>query len=338
MKKLGIIAITLVLTGSAKAQDMHSSNLHYLSTIHNPAMCALNNELEVGMSYRTQWRATGAPYNAISGMFGTNIFPGRKAYEGYMSIGFNIYNEQSNEVYDVTSFSGIAAYHLPVHKGGQVSMALNFGYYGQRFGREAGSWESQHNGLFYDPDMPSGELFSSYQRSAFDVGSGAVYSLAGKEEGQKLLQIGMGVHHIARPDLSYLATGTARLPVRLVVHGSSYLAFQHDKYAIQPMFLYQNQGTFQSLNLGAMAFIRLKESARTTSSFGDIDTYRAGFGMFVRNGDAFIMNVSFQKSSWHLGLAYDVTTSALKANNNARGAFEFQLQYSIPSFQLRSLY
>lgn len=255
-----------------------------------------------------------------------------------MSIGLNLYDEQLNDQFDVTTVSGIAAYHLPIHKGGQISTAMSFGYYGQRFGRNSGSWENQHNGLFYDPDLPTGEQFSTLNRTAFDVGTGVVYSLAGKHEGQKLLQFGMVTHHLGRPDVSFLVDGSAKLPIRLALHGSSSLYFAKQKYMIQPMFLFQKQREFQSFNIGVMGFMRLKESAKTTSSFDKVRTCRLGAGLFVRNGDAMIFNVAMQMSNWNLGLAYDVTTSALKQNNQSRGAFEIQLQYMIPSFLLSSRY
>ncbi len=186
MKKHIITSIVMLVSGFSFAQDLHSSNLYYLNSVHNPAMCAVNDAFEVSASYRTQWSAAGTPYNAIAGTFGTNIFPGKKAHEGYMSIGANIYDEQLNSMYSVTTFSGIVGYHLPVHRGGMISTAMSFGYYGHNFGREAGSWASQHNGLFYDPDAASGELLASYSRSAFDVGTGLVYTLAGKKQGQKI--------------------------------------------------------------------------------------------------------------------------------------------------------
>lgn len=327
-----------MLSSVAFGQDLHSSNLNYLNSVHNPAMCALNSEFEIATSYRTQWSAIGTPYNAISGSFGTNIFPGRKAHEGYMSIGANIYDEQLNGMYNVTTMSGIAAYHLPVHKGGMISTALSFGYYGHKFGRDAGSWASQHNGLFYDPSAASGELMNTYSRAVFDVGSGVVYSLAGKHRGQKVLQVGIAAHHLGRPDVSFMTNGSAKLPVRLALHASSTISLAKEKYTIEPMFLFQKQREFQSLNMGVMGYMRLKEKLRTTSEFGGLDVYRVGLGLFVRNGDAFIVNLALQKSKWNLGVAYDFTTSSMKAMNQSRGGFEIQLKYAIPSFQLQSRY
>jgi hypothetical protein len=87
-----------------------------------------------------------------------------------------------------------------------------------------------------------------------------------------------------------------------------------------------------------MGYMRLKERLRTTSEFGGLDVYRVGLGMFVRNSDAFIVNVALQMSKWSLGMAYDFTTSSMKVMNQSRGGFEIQLKYAIPSFQLRSRY
>lgn len=338
MKKQIIITIALTLSAWSYGQDLHTSNLNYLNSVHNPAMCAVNNAFEIATAYRTQWSAAGTPYNALSGSFGTNIFPGKKAHEGYMSIGANVYDEHLNGMYNVTTFSGIAAYHLPVHRGGQISTAISFGYYGHTFDRDVGSWASQHNGLFFDKNAPSGELLTTYSRSAFDVGTGMVYTLAGKKRGQKFVQLGIAAHHIGRPNMSFQADGEARLPLRMAIHGSSTINLNREKYTIEPMFLFQKQRTFQSLNLGVMGFMTLKETQKTTSEFGGINTYRLGLGLFVRNADAFIVNVALQKSKWSLGMAYDFTTSALKTFNQSRGGFEIQLKYAVPSFQLQSRY
>ena len=337
MKAL-LISIAIGSCFTVSAQDVHSSNIQNLSQLYSPAFCALNNKMEASVFYRTQWKVIGSPFNAFGASFGTTVQPKRRSNKGYLAVGFNAYSEQLGQSSFINSVTASTTYHLRLGATSTVSVGLNMGVMTAEINPSSGTWESQHNGLVYDPTMSSGENFQIYQKNAFDAGSGFVYSLKSKKSKQNILQVGMAMFHLNGPDLSHLTNSSSHVPIRTVVHASSTLGLGPKGSFIQPSFLFQNQGKFNSLTIGAMAKIKLMEKAKSTSSFGKVNEIYAGFGFYVRTNDAVILNASIQKSNWTASLAYDFTTSMLNEANNSRGALEVQLMFVIPSFVKGSRY
>ena len=324
-----IIACLLPIIGSA--QDYHSSNIQNISQLYNPALVALKNDMNANVSYRTQWRAVGSPFAAIGASFASTVEPNHRKNESHLALGFDAYREQMSRQASVTSVSFTAAQHISITKFSSLSVGLNFGLYGTSFDEENGAWESQHNGLFYDENIASGEVFESNQQMNFDVGTGIVYAIQSRDHDIKLFQAGFSAYHLNQADISYSADGSTRLPIRTVLFSSFAVPFGKKGSYIEGSMLYQNQHKFNSFTIGAMAKTLLFEKSKTTSSNSTVQALYLGFGMYVRGKDALIFNAQIQKTNWTASLAYDITVSTLK--NNSKGAMEVQISYIIPKFK-----
>lgn len=330
MKRFIYICFIWVWGTGANAQDLHSSNIQYLSQLYNPALTALQNEMEVSLAYRTQWRKVGSPFNAFQATFGSRIQPYKKAKNGYFALGFNAYKEQMGEESSVVSFSVASTYHLKLSKQSTLSFGMNYGYYGIQF-NQSGTWESQHNGLFYDGNIISGESFELFNQNCFDLGSGLVFSINSRDK-VNLFQLGASAYHLNKPNVSLSSTGVSQLPIRSVLFSSFTVPFGRGGSYFEAKGLYQNQHNFNSLTVGGRVKIKLKEKSVFTSSNSKVNSVYAGFGAYLRNKDAVIVNLSFQKTNWSASLAYDITVSSLKESNHSKGATEIQLWFTIPSF------
>lgn len=318
--------------GFVSAQDLHSSNIQYLSQLYNPAFTGLNNELDASVSYRTQWRKIGSPFNAYSASVGSVLSPYKRNRKGQFAIGGNLYREQTASNSSVTSFAVTPTYHLKLNKNSRLSLGFNVGYIGLSMNEEDGTWESQHNGLHYDKSIWSGEVFQRTTDHSFEIGSGLIYTLKNRDD-IKIIQVGGSLFHLNRPTISFTSNGDSELPIREVAFASVSIPFGKYYSYVEMTGLYQNQGNFSSLVYGAMVKLKLFDKAKFTSFNSKHNSLYLGFGTYLRNNDAVILNVSLQKSNWKLGFAYDITTSKLKEANNRQGATEIQFWYSIPSFK-----
>lgn len=319
----------------AQAQDYHSSNLQNISQLYNPALVSVDHDMAATVSYRNQWRALGAPYSAMGASFESTLQP-KHGKKGHIALGFNAYREQMSRHGEVLSFSLNGVKHLKISKQSSIGVGMNVGLFGASFKAENGMWESQHNGLFYDENIQSGEVFESNQIMTFDVGTGMVYNLKSKSNKLKSFQAGLSAFHLSRPDLSVVSNGTARLPIRMVFHSSFTLPLGKKGSYIEGSILYQNQKKFNSFMIGSMAKIRLSEKATSTSANAKVNALYAGFGMYLRAKDAVIFNAQVQKTNWTFSLAYDLTVSTLRGNS--KGSTEVQLSYTIPSYNKQLLY
>jgi type IX secretion system PorP/SprF family membrane protein len=336
MKNHLYIIFACFLPSLVSAQDYHSSNLQNISQLYNPALVALKTDMSAAVSYRTQWRAVGSPFTAMSASFASTVEPFHRKSEGHLAVGFNAYREQMSRQGSATSVSMNVAQHISLSKTSSLSLGLNFGVYGTAFNEENGAWESQHNGLFYDENLASGEVFESNQQVNFDVGSGIVYAVRSRNHNLKLFQFGLAAFHLNRPDISFMSDGSSKLPIRTVLYSTFAIPIGKRGSHIEGSMLYQNQMKFNSFTLGAMAKIKLVEKAKTTSSTSKVNEVYAGLGMYFRGKDALIFNAQIQKTNWTASLAYDITVSSLK--NNSKGAIEVQLSYTVPTFRKNSLY
>lgn len=331
MKTLIYISICF-FSGFTSGQDLHSSNIQYLTQLYNPALTGLNNELDASISYRTKWRKLGSPFNAYSATIGSILKPYKRHRKGVFAIGGSLYNEQVSENSSVTSFTVSPTYYLRLTKKSNLSLGFNVGYFGVSFNVQNGSWESQHNGLLYDQTILSGEVFETTTQHSVYIGSGVIYTVKNKKD-MKVLQIGGSLFHMNRHNISFTAFVESRLPIRKVEFVSVSVPFGKGYSYVEFKGLYQNQDLFNSLTYGAMLKMKLMDKSRYTNANSKQNSLYLGFGTYLRNRDAFILNLSLQKSNLKLGIAYDFTISNLKEANNKRGATEIQFWYSIPSFK-----
>lgn len=336
MKNYIILSLVCVWSMSSTAQDLHSSNLQNLSQIYNPALTALKNDVDATITHRTQWRSLSSPFTSMNASIGIVAQPKHREDQGYLAFGLNSYSEQMSNQASITSFSLNPTYHLPFTKKMMFSAGLNIGYYGTQINPEGGTWESQHNGLVYDPSIDSGEEFARTSTGNVDAGTGFLLSVKSDKIKARLFQVGFAAFHLNKPDISYLKDGSSKLPIRAVINASSAIPLGRKGSYIEVLGVYQNQLKFNSLTIGAMGKVKLAEKAATTSSVSKVKEIYAGLGMYVRNADAFILNATVQSTNFSASLAYDITVSNLKMANKSRGALELQLQFMIPSLVKRS--
>ena len=245
MKKFIYTILVCALPTIGNAQDYHSSNLQNISQLYNPALVALKNDMAANVSYRTQWRSVGSPFNAIGASFESTVEPTHRKNEAHFALGFNAYREQLSRQGSMASFSVNAAQHIRVTKYSSLSLGIGFGIFGTSFNEENGAWESQHNGLFYDENLPSGEVFESNQKTTFDIGTGMVYAIQSRDHDIKLFQVGLSAYHLNQPIISYTGTAVSRLPIRKVFFSSFAIPFEIGKREsyVEGSILYKIRGS-----------------------------------------------------------------------------------------------
>lgn len=331
MRYLALIIIGFGFRGLT--QDINYSNVFSTTQLYNPALTALNNDFESSVIYRTQGRASNAVYNSFGASFASTLLPKRRKEQGNLTIGVNFYREQFNDKFSMTSILATTAYHFHIGKQTQFSAGINYGIFNVGLNPDGGQWASQHDGVRYNPNVPSGEVFSSGQITKLDVGSGLQLSQLSKKISVPLFQFGYAAFHVNQPKLSTFSGVVNRLQIRSVFNTSIAFPLGIKGSYLQSTLSYQKQGKFQTTIVGMLAAIKLKEEAKSTSSYSNVNEWYGGIGWAIRSKDAFILNVFVQKSSFKLAFAYDFTISTLNQTNNSRGAAELILLFNVLSFQ-----
>lgn len=325
--------LSCLIVGSIGAQDLHFSNIQSMTQQVLPEYAGLNNDLEATVYYRDQWKALGSKYGAWGASFASTLQPKQRNNKSHLAGGLNFYREQMNKDASLSSARITLVQHQVISRSSKISLGINVGFQSLNVDPSSGNWGSQHNGLVFDQNINSGETFSRTSKTGLDIGTGMLYSLKHKKANFHAFQVGLSVQHVNRPNMSFNNDRSGYLPMKWVGFSTFNLKVGNKGSSFQTSILIQKQSTFFTGVFGGFLKLKLDEKAKNTSSFSKIQEIFLGFGGYYRTSDSFIASLMLQKTSWNLNFAYDFTISNLKAYNYSRGAFEIQLQYTIPSFE-----
>jgi type IX secretion system PorP/SprF family membrane protein len=185
--------------------------------------------------------------------------------------------------------------------------------------------------MAYDPNLSSGETFSTDRFSYADFGAGLVYTY---KEGdrymtsndQKSFNYGFALYHLNKPRFSYLGNGDEQLYMRWSIFGNGNIGLGNSRWSIMPGIYYQRQKSAQELLVGTYFKCRMSEASRMT---GRNKAAFFALGLFYRNRDALVAKGMVEWSDYSLGFAYDVNVSSLTQVSQSRGGVEIFLRYNM---------
>jgi type IX secretion system PorP/SprF family membrane protein len=183
------------------------------------------------------------------------------------------------------------------------------------------TYDSQWNGVNYDPNAPSGEVFPRAGRGYFNLNLGATYDRT--IDDKRSFTAGISLYNLSRPKQSFFDEGYVKLDSRFNLHGS-YKQSINDQLSVEPMMLLMRQGKYTEFNIGGLAHYTLSEKPWTRNG-----VYA---GLFVRAKDSGFLVIGMQYGAWNGAVSYDINTSSLKPASNGRGGLEFSLLHTFSKF------
>jgi len=183
------------------------------------------------------------------------------------------------------------------------------------------TYDSQWNGVNYDPNAPSGEVFPRAGRGYFNLNLGATYDRT--IDDKRSFTAGISLYNLSRPKQSFFDEGYVKLDSRFNLHGS-YKQTINSQLSVEPMMLLMRQGKYTEFNLGGLAHYTLSEKPWSRNG-----VYA---GLFVRAKDSGFLVIGMQYGAWNGAVSYDINTSSLKPASNGRGGLEFSLLHTFSKF------
>ena len=324
MKRLvtSISIILLIHFGhKTYAQTFNFSQFHAVPLALNPAMTGdFKSTFRLSGNYRSQWVFGGTPY--LTGSVGaefrllTNKLDNDRQKLG---IGFNIITDKSNDgALKFTDFSFSSAYHIGIDEDGAESFGIGLqGTFHQRMiNLSALTFEDQFTSFGFINTLPTGEYFSSLNKSYIDANVGVLYKKQFTDEAGDFY-IGASAYNLRQPNVSLTPLNYFQLPTRFTGHfgGSFYLSESLD---IKYSGVYMRMAGAQNFTLGA-----------ALDNYMDKDFNKnILLGLWYRIGDALIPYVGFKTNNLQIGMSYDATVSSLKTVSQTKNAFELSIIYS----------
>lgn len=314
---LTILLILFFLPTTLFSQDIHYSQFNSSPQNLNPAQTGIfNGDWRFVGNYRSQWSAIPVPYKTFSIASDTRLKTNFK--NDVPAAGLIINTDRSGDSRFTTAQLFISAAYIKKLNADSthfLSFGIQPGISTKKFDLNKLSFDSQFDGDQYNPSLSSGEYFNKTQITYFDMGAGLVYLWKKNERTQ--LNIGTSLFHITQPKQSFFNNET-KLDVKTTVSAIVQfpIATQLD---VLPSFLYQRQGRYNEIVLGAFLKYYLKP----------INGYPTAIslGAFYRYNDAFFMVANMNYQNFIFGASYDANTSKLLEATNRRGGFELSVIY-----------
>ncbi len=299
----------------AFAQDPEFSQYYANPLYLNPALTGATVCPRVIGNYRNQWPGLGNAYNTYSFSYDqvVNIFHG--------GLGVLIMADRAGGGSLNTTTAGLSyAYRFNITEKLNASLAARVSYYQRRI-----VWE---NFIFDDQiDPRSGQVVRSSKEpppdnpsvSAVDFSAGMFLDYDG------LVYGGFAVDHLTQPKNAFYNDNTSQLNIKYTVHAGSIINLrqgygydEEKEFSISPNVLYQQQGGFHQLNLGA---------------YLTIDPLICGLWLRhnFENADAVIVLVGIHYKSLRVGYSYDLNVSRLFSVSG--GAHEISASYQFPCYE-----
>ena len=320
MRKFYSIIASIFIAFCAKAQDMHFSQFTNFSQQYNPALTGQFEQLlKVQTGRREQWNSI------ISGYETNGIDAQYKLLSNFNDnfLGFGVMALQ-----DKAGKTGIkslniktsAAFHMLVNERNLISSGFQFGYEQRTFDLAGLAWDSQWNGINFDPTLDDKERFVTTNRNYMDVGIGVNWKTRRRKW---RISTGYGLFH-ARQQITIVARGDDRNQLRHAING--YFAKKYRFVEIQYNYLYQRQAGAQEIMFGMDVNYRIgsdsKFTNRTTSS-------SLHGGVNVRWSDALHPFIGFDyKKFIGFTFGYDFRFPKIQYLDQRPGGLEVGLYYS----------
>ncbi len=314
--------LLMVLYGwTLSAQDIHYSQFYNTPMNINPALTGVfNGDHRFILSYRDQWRFVPVPWTTFSGSWDMvhTPFGSEKVFYG-LGLQGN-YDRQGDSRLNLLGLNLNGALHYAANSRNILSIGLNVGFNSRGFDTESLRWDRQWNGETFDTSLPSLESFQNTERISFlETGIGANYRY--QKSHRTNLNLGLGVHHLIEPNVSFAGENDVKLPRRFSLAGEGNIQLTQ-KFDVQIHALHQIQRKYNETILGALGKIHVNQQRGKETEIH--------LGLGYRTSGSFIPTLAFQYQGWYLGMNLDLDRTDFNDRfNTSRGAYELHLRYII---------
>ena len=316
MRKL-IFILSFCVGSLSYGQDIHFS-MFDLSPINlNPGNTGnFDGKYRFIGNHRNQWKSVTVPFKTLNiAGDGRDIF-GKKGFHGGIQINQDIAGDSKLRTFQIMA-SG--AYENQIIDSSWTLFAgMHLGYTNKHIDYTLLEFNSQYNGVAFDPTLSNNEIFSTDARNYLKSNLGAV--LLKQINANTSVDFGLGLFNIFTPRQSFFEDDNIELDRRLSLFGIGHLRLSQS-LSVHPKASFMAQGKYKETIIGAEAEYHLLEMP---------GLYRSAWGgIYYRNKDAAYFTAGMTYDQWKFGLSYDINFSKLVPASNNRGGFEFAVIYII---------
>jgi len=307
-----------ITTVQSYSQEIHLSQYFTAKMLNNPAQTGqINSDFRISLHHRNQWKAISTPFVLSTFSLEAKAKINRTSKFGFGLLLLN--NQAGKSQLKQQVYSGNVAYQMKTNRRNDISMGLNIAYRQRSINLNDLAWDSQYNGLAYDPSLHSGEFTSKTKHGSIDFGFGLLWQHRSKAK----FDIEYAASHYYQ-DQGFFVTNNDKLQLRQMANYTYY--FTYKQFDIDVMSRVIMQGTSFESVVGSMAKYRYGKDSRHTNN---MTSSFLTFGILYRYQDAIVPMFGYNYERTFSGyLSYDINVSKLHNVSHYRGAWEINLQYT----------
>ncbi len=307
-----------------KSQDIHFSQFYFNPLSVNPAHTGFfQGDYRIITNYKNQWQSIINPYRTAFASVELSL-PVKR-----IGIGMSFFNDKAGKSkMGITKGDLSASYTLRANSSNSIATGLQFGFGQQSIRTNDLKWDSQFNGVLYDPTLPSGENQLANSNTFIDVSGGTMWDYSNKYN-QLKINVGAAMYHINQPIQSFYNNSDAKLLRKLVCHLNGQIKLIDKQAFLLPQFIYFMQGPYQEMDAGLLFKYIIGVDNASELVYVDKWTSSAVYlGGQYRFKDAFVACAAFElQKSLLIGFSYDINISKLRVASDFRGGMEITLRY-----------
>jgi type IX secretion system PorP/SprF family membrane protein len=316
--KYSAAGILFLLTNWADAQDMHFSQFNNCPQLINPALTGQFETMMKGtLLHRRQWQNIGTGFvtsgvDAQYKLLSVNN-------DNFFGFGLLVLQDAAGMAQQRTlSVRGTSAYNLVASGDDLLSAGVQLGFEQRSINFEGLAWDSQYNGVTYDPTLDDRERFITSSRSFVDIGAGFQW----KHRAKRRFDLGYALYH-ANQQITMIARGDDRMRVRQVYKAAWIKRYDHIDMKYDA--LVQRQSGANEVMMGVTVEYRIGEESKYTN----VKTASlARAGVYYRWKDAISPYIGFEyKRFAAISLGYDIRLAKMPFIDGRAGGPEIALTY-----------
>jgi len=316
--KYSVAGILFLLTNWADAQDMHFSQFNNCPQLINPALTGQFETMMKGtLLHRRQWQNIGTGFvtsgvDAQYKLLSVNN-------DNFFGFGLLVLQDAASMAQQRTlSVRGTSAYNLVASGDDLLSAGVQLGFEQRSINFEGLAWDSQYNGITYDPTLDDRERFITSSRSFVDIGAGFQW----KHRAKRRFDLGYALYH-ANQQITMIARGDDRMRVRQVYKAAWIKRYDHIDMKYDA--LVQRQSGANEVMMGVTVEYRIGEESKYTN----VKTASlARAGVYYRWKDAISPYIGFEyKRFAAISLGYDIRLAKMPFIDGRAGGPEIALTY-----------
>lgn len=333
VKSLPFALFGVLLSLGLCGQDIHFTQFMNTPLQVSPGLTGVfEGTTRVGATYRSQWTEVPVRYQTFSVYADHKYDCGRKN-AGYWSTGLALNRDRAGDSrLTLTSLGAYASYTQPLSDRTLLTVGANLG-----LGQRGFDTEDLQSGSQYDPSTGGfnssfaiGEDFNRTSLVFFDAGLGANLRfqskqrkyITSKRNNRNRLDVGFGLHHLNRPNMSFVDEQKANLPMRFAIYGDGLLEVV-DKVDIKLGFQAQFQQSYRE-SVGIIG-AKLHINQQRGKEMALVGAMGLRFDEF---SDAWFPMVEFHfRDQLRVSLSYDVNVSDFQVATNRNGGIELGIRY-----------